>query len=207
MDSEISSLARVHANALLLSLTVKPRTGVFSKKVHGRFGRVSEKRVRPLPAVLAAPSRPCLHAPDSWWTMSWPQPLVLALLAVLVAVTCEYVVSGTDQDEAVDEDVDARLFSALHQADSAAASDDDTVNIKMALEEGGLRKIVMHEADASNFFRRRGRRSTKSQDELNGHSHTHTHTPRQNGDAAGRRFSQNREHKTHPPSAEQRNRG
>uniref|UniRef100_A0A8C3ZRH1 Unique cartilage matrix-associated protein n=1 Tax=Denticeps clupeoides TaxID=299321 RepID=A0A8C3ZRH1_9TELE len=74
--------------------------------------------------------------------MSWPQPLVLALLAVLVAVTCEYVVSGTDQDEAVDEDVDARLFSALHQ-------------------------IVMHEADASNFFRRRGRRSTKSQDELN----------------------------------------
>ncbi|XP_028823208.1 unique cartilage matrix-associated protein-like isoform X2 [Denticeps clupeoides] len=143
MDSEISSLARVHANALLLSLTVKPRTGVFSKKVHGRFGRVSEKRVRPLPAVLAAPSRPCLHAPDSWWTMSWPQPLVLALLAVLVAVT------------------------SLHQADSAAASDDDTVNIKMALEEGGLRKIVMHEADASNFFRRRGRRSTKSQDELN----------------------------------------
>ncbi len=34
--------------------------------------------------------------------------------------------------------------------------------------EGALRKVFMPEADASSFFKRRGKRSVKTQDEING---------------------------------------
>ncbi|XP_073687931.1 unique cartilage matrix-associated protein [Garra rufa] len=70
--------------------------------------------------------------------MSWTRPLLLTCLVVLSAIT---------------------LF---HGADSAVVSDK-----KAADPQGALRKIFMPEADASSFFKRRGRRAVKTQDEIN----------------------------------------
>ncbi|XP_016111351.1 unique cartilage matrix-associated protein-like [Sinocyclocheilus grahami] len=71
--------------------------------------------------------------------MSWTRPLLLTCLFVLSVIT---------------------LF---HGADSAAVSDK-----KAASPQGALRKIFMQEADASSFFKRRGKRAVKTQDEING---------------------------------------
>ncbi|XP_016408884.1 unique cartilage matrix-associated protein-like isoform X1 [Sinocyclocheilus rhinocerous] len=70
--------------------------------------------------------------------MSWTRPLLLTCLVVLSVIT---------------------LF---HEADSAAVSDK-----KAASPQGALRKIFMPEADASSFFKRRGKRAVKTQDEIN----------------------------------------
>ncbi|CAM4734112.1 unnamed protein product [Leuciscus chuanchicus] len=73
--------------------------------------------------------------------MSWTQPALLTCLVVLSAIT---------------------LF---HEADSSAVS--DRRDGKAANPQGALRKIFMPESDASSFFKRRGRRSVKTQDEIN----------------------------------------
>uniref|UniRef100_A0A673J8G9 Unique cartilage matrix-associated protein n=1 Tax=Sinocyclocheilus rhinocerous TaxID=307959 RepID=A0A673J8G9_9TELE len=52
--------------------------------------------------------------------------------------------------------------TVFHEADSAAVSDK-----KAASPQGALRKIFMPEADASSFFKRRGKRAVKTQDEIN----------------------------------------
>ncbi|XP_063052621.1 unique cartilage matrix-associated protein [Engraulis encrasicolus] len=74
--------------------------------------------------------------------MSWTHPALLALLAVLVALTLS------------------------NGANSAAVSDDKTDG-KANTPQGALKRIFMPESDASTFFRRRSRRDVKSQDELN----------------------------------------
>ncbi|XP_037623856.1 unique cartilage matrix-associated protein [Sebastes umbrosus] len=72
--------------------------------------------------------------------MSWTYATLLALLAVLLAL------------------------SLSPEADSAAVPS-KTGSAKEP--QGPLRKIFMKEADASHFFRRRSRRGAKSQDEIN----------------------------------------
>uniref|UniRef100_A0A8C2PLF6 Unique cartilage matrix-associated protein n=1 Tax=Cyprinus carpio TaxID=7962 RepID=A0A8C2PLF6_CYPCA len=54
------------------------------------------------------------------------------------------------------------VITLLHGADSTALSDK-----KAASPQGALRKIFMPEADASSFFKRRGKRAVKTQDEIN----------------------------------------
>ncbi|XP_041966273.1 unique cartilage matrix-associated protein [Alosa alosa] len=76
--------------------------------------------------------------------MSWTRPALLALLAVLVALT----------------------LSNGAQLSSSAVSDDKT-DYKAAGPQGAMKRIFMPETDAFNFFRRRSRRAVKSQDELN----------------------------------------
>ncbi|KAM4618208.1 putative cartilage matrix-associated protein [Polymixia lowei] len=73
--------------------------------------------------------------------MSWTRAVLLALLAVLLAL------------------------SLSQEADTAAVADvkDST---KDTDPRGPLRRIFMQETDASNFFRRRSRRGVKSQDEI-----------------------------------------
>ncbi|XP_012697934.1 unique cartilage matrix-associated protein [Clupea harengus] len=73
--------------------------------------------------------------------MSWTHPALLALLAILIALTLS------------------------NEADSASVSDDKP-DSKAASPQGAMKKIFMPEADAFNFFRRRTRRGVKSQDEL-----------------------------------------
>ncbi|XP_049929124.1 unique cartilage matrix-associated protein [Epinephelus moara] len=73
--------------------------------------------------------------------MSWTSAALLALLAVLLAL------------------------SLSPEADSAAVPSSSTSRAKHP--RGPLRKIFLKEADASNFFRRRSRRGAKSQDEIN----------------------------------------
>ncbi|XDV53271.1 hypothetical protein PO909_021826 [Leuciscus waleckii] len=85
--------------------------------------------------------------------MSWTQPALLTCLVVLSAIT---------------------LF---HEADSSAVSDrrdakaanpqGSSPSSMFFFTEGALRKIFMPESDASSFFKRRGRRSVKTQDEIN----------------------------------------
>ncbi|XP_056307725.1 unique cartilage matrix-associated protein [Danio aesculapii] len=70
--------------------------------------------------------------------MSWTQPALLTCLLVLFAIT---------------------LFEG---ADGAVSDKKDAVN-----PQGALRKIFMPEADAASFFKRRGRRAVKTQDEIN----------------------------------------
>ncbi|TKS73642.1 putative cartilage matrix-associated protein [Collichthys lucidus] len=72
--------------------------------------------------------------------MSWTYATLLALLAVLLAL------------------------SLSPEADSAAVPS-STGTAKDP--QGPLKRIFMKEADASNFFRRRSRRGVKSQDEIN----------------------------------------
>ncbi|XP_044049332.1 unique cartilage matrix-associated protein [Siniperca chuatsi] len=72
--------------------------------------------------------------------MSWTYATLLALLAVLLAL------------------------SLSPEADSAAVPS-STGSAKDP--QGQLKKIFMRETDASNFFRRRSRRGVKSQDEIN----------------------------------------
>ncbi|KAA0724605.1 putative cartilage matrix-associated protein [Triplophysa tibetana] len=74
--------------------------------------------------------------------MFWTQPVLLSCLVVAFTVT---------------------LFEG---ADSAVLS--DKKDVKASDPQGALRKIFMPEADASNFFKRRSRRATKSQDEIDG---------------------------------------
>ncbi|XP_062859448.1 unique cartilage matrix-associated protein [Trichomycterus rosablanca] len=57
------------------------------------------------------------------------------------------------------------LLSSLYEVDSAIV-DDGKVDKKEAKPQGGLRGIFLQESDATNFFKRRGRRAVKSQDEL-----------------------------------------
>ncbi|TNN47533.1 putative cartilage matrix-associated protein [Liparis tanakae] len=64
--------------------------------------------------------------------MSWTRVLVLPLLTTLLVLTLSGVVGG-----------------AAVQADSAAAP------------EGAARQVFVPESDASNFFKRRSRRSTR----------------------------------------------
>ncbi|KAI7812209.1 unique cartilage matrix-associated protein [Triplophysa rosa] len=73
--------------------------------------------------------------------MFWTQPVLLTCLVVAFTIT---LFEGTD---------------------SAAVS--DKKDVKASDPQGALRKIFMPEADASNFFKRRSRRATKSQDEIN----------------------------------------
>ncbi|TRY87201.1 hypothetical protein DNTS_031730 [Danionella cerebrum] len=56
-------------------------------------------------------------------------------------------------------------ITLFHGCDSAAVSDER--DAKAIKPQGTLRQIFMTEADASNFFKRRGRRAVKSQDEIN----------------------------------------
>ncbi|XP_027884429.1 putative cartilage matrix-associated protein isoform X1 [Xiphophorus couchianus] len=73
--------------------------------------------------------------------MSWTYATLLALLAVLLA-----------------------LSSGSPEAAESAAVGSSTRNAKSPA--GQLRRIFMKEADASNFFRKRSRRAVKSQDEI-----------------------------------------
>ncbi|XP_075998610.1 putative cartilage matrix-associated protein [Genypterus blacodes] len=72
--------------------------------------------------------------------MSWMHGTLLALLAVLLAL------------------------SLSPETDAAAVPDGKG---RANDPQGPLRKVFMKEADASNFFRRRSRRGVKSQDEIN----------------------------------------
>ncbi|XP_054892707.1 unique cartilage matrix-associated protein [Poeciliopsis prolifica] len=72
--------------------------------------------------------------------MSWTRATLLALLAVLLALSLSPETAGS------------------------AAVDGSTRNAKSPA--GQLRRIFMKEADASNFFRKRSRRAVKSQDEI-----------------------------------------
>ncbi|KAJ0029418.1 hypothetical protein NQD34_004415 [Periophthalmus magnuspinnatus] len=90
---------------------------------------------------------PCLHSFLSYihssdgpnLNMSWTYASLLALLTLICAL------------------------SLSPEADSAAVPSDN--NAKDA--KGPLKKIFLKEADASNFFKRRSRRASKSQDEIN----------------------------------------
>ncbi|XP_010790657.1 unique cartilage matrix-associated protein [Notothenia coriiceps] len=77
---------------------------------------------------------------DTKLKMSWTYATLLALVAVLVAL------------------------SLSPEADSAAVP-----GSKGSVKEpqGSMKKIFMKEADAATFFRKRGRRASKSQDEIN----------------------------------------
>ncbi|XP_056596379.1 unique cartilage matrix-associated protein [Triplophysa dalaica] len=72
--------------------------------------------------------------------MFWTQTVLLTCLVVAFTVT---LFEGTD---------------------SAVVS--DKKDVKASDPQGALQKIFMPEADASNFFKRRSRRATKSQDEI-----------------------------------------
>ncbi|XP_030587218.1 putative cartilage matrix-associated protein isoform X1 [Archocentrus centrarchus] len=78
--------------------------------------------------------------------MSWTYATLLALLTVLLALSCE-----SDAGE------------WFPQANSAAVPS-STGSAKDP--QGPLKRVFMKQADASNFFRRRTRRGVKSQDEL-----------------------------------------
>ncbi|KAM9352646.1 putative cartilage matrix-associated protein [Symphorus nematophorus] len=78
--------------------------------------------------------------------MSWTYATLLALLAVLLALSL-----SPEADSA-----------AVPSSSSSSSSTGSARN-----PQGQLRKIFMKEEDASNFFRRRSRRGVKSQDEIN----------------------------------------
>ncbi|XP_072290590.1 unique cartilage matrix-associated protein [Eucyclogobius newberryi] len=71
--------------------------------------------------------------------MSWTHSSLLALLTLICAL------------------------SLSPEADSAAVPNDNSAKDA----KGPLKKIFLKEADATNFFKRRSRRSSKSQDEIN----------------------------------------
>ncbi|XP_051976108.1 unique cartilage matrix-associated protein-like [Xyrauchen texanus] len=73
--------------------------------------------------------------------MSWTQTVLFTCLVVVLSLT---LFQGTD---------------------CAAVS--DKKDSKAANPQGPLQKIFLPEADAYNFFKRRGRRAVKSQDEIN----------------------------------------
>ncbi|XP_072529881.1 unique cartilage matrix-associated protein [Salminus brasiliensis] len=58
------------------------------------------------------------------------------------------------------------VLTLSHEVNSASVSDGKVDN-KAASPQGGLRRIFMQESDASSFFKRRGRRAVKTQDEIN----------------------------------------
>uniref|UniRef100_A0A3B1JJ12 Unique cartilage matrix-associated protein n=1 Tax=Astyanax mexicanus TaxID=7994 RepID=A0A3B1JJ12_ASTMX len=58
------------------------------------------------------------------------------------------------------------VLTLSHEGNGASVSD-GKADKKAASPQGGLRGVFMQESDASNFFRRRGRRAVKSQDEIN----------------------------------------
>ncbi|XP_027019824.2 unique cartilage matrix-associated protein [Tachysurus fulvidraco] len=58
------------------------------------------------------------------------------------------------------------ILTLFYEVDAANAADGKAHKTTAGLQ-GGLRKIFMEERDATNFFKRRGRRAVKSQDELN----------------------------------------
>ncbi|KAM9311757.1 putative cartilage matrix-associated protein [Gastrophryne carolinensis] len=58
------------------------------------------------------------------------------------------------------------LFAVFQDAESAAVRSGDNGAAEKK-KEGLKQKIFMQESEASNFFKRRGKRSTKSQDEIN----------------------------------------
>ncbi|XP_017341626.1 unique cartilage matrix-associated protein [Ictalurus punctatus] len=74
--------------------------------------------------------------------MSWMRPDLLTCLALLFVLTLFY-------------EVDTAIVPDGKESKKAASL------------QGGLRRIFMEESDATNFFKRRGRRAVKSQDELN----------------------------------------
>ncbi|KAM9495845.1 putative cartilage matrix-associated protein [Clarias gariepinus] len=74
--------------------------------------------------------------------MSWMRPALLTCLALLFVFTLFYEVG-------------------------AATAADSKAHKKASGLQGGLRRIFMEERDATSFFKRRGRRAVKSQDELN----------------------------------------
>ncbi|KAJ8384343.1 hypothetical protein AAFF_G00205960 [Aldrovandia affinis] len=73
--------------------------------------------------------------------MTRTRPVLLTLLAALLVLTLKY------------------------GAESAAVRD-DSADKEAGDPQGAARRIFMREADAANFFRRRGRRSVKSQAEI-----------------------------------------
>ncbi|KAM4734307.1 putative cartilage matrix-associated protein [Anableps anableps] len=77
---------------------------------------------------------------DTELKMSWTYATLLALLAVLLALSLS------------PEAESAAVASSIRDPKSLA---------------GPLRRIFMKEADASDFFRKRSRRAVKSQDEIN----------------------------------------
>ncbi|XP_071369150.1 upper zone of growth plate and cartilage matrix associated a [Centroberyx affinis] len=74
--------------------------------------------------------------------MSWTRVFVLALLATLLILT---ISSG---------------------AESAAVRDDADTDAKADEPKGAARRVFMPESDASNFFKRRSRRSVRYQAEI-----------------------------------------
>ncbi|XP_036374413.1 unique cartilage matrix-associated protein [Megalops cyprinoides] len=74
--------------------------------------------------------------------MTWIRPVLIALVVALLVLTLNY------------------------GAESAAVRD-DSAKKEAADPQGAARRIFMPQSDAANFFRRRSRRSVKSQDELN----------------------------------------
>ncbi|KAM4035157.1 putative cartilage matrix-associated protein [Anomaloglossus baeobatrachus] len=72
--------------------------------------------------------------------MSWKQVLFLAVATTLVLLGVFHVSEG----------------AAVRSSDDGAADRTESLN-----------KIFMQESEASNFFKKRGKRSTKSQDEIN----------------------------------------
>ncbi|KAL4659333.1 putative cartilage matrix-associated protein [Arapaima gigas] len=60
----------------------------------------------------------------------------------------------------------ALFILAVCRGAEGTAVKDDKVDRKAADLHGSARRIFMRDSDASNFFRRRGRRSVSSQDEI-----------------------------------------
>ncbi|KAJ8381543.1 hypothetical protein SKAU_G00023210 [Synaphobranchus kaupii] len=78
--------------------------------------------------------------------MTWTRPVILAQLAVLLVLT-------------------------LNNGAESAAVRDDPADAEAGALQDAARRIFMPEADAANFFRRRSRRTAKSQAEINGEAH------------------------------------
>ncbi|XP_035283101.1 unique cartilage matrix-associated protein-like [Anguilla anguilla] len=74
--------------------------------------------------------------------MSWTRPVTLALLAALLVLT-------------------------LSRGSQGAAVRDDPADTETGAPQGAARRVFMAEAEAANFFRRRSRRTAKSQAEIN----------------------------------------
>ncbi|XP_077328443.1 upper zone of growth plate and cartilage matrix-associated protein [Lithobates pipiens] len=72
--------------------------------------------------------------------MNWKQVLFLSFAAAVVLLAVSQVAES----------------AAVRSRDDGAADKKESLN-----------KIFMQESDASNFFKKRGKRSTKSQDEIN----------------------------------------
>ncbi|KAL2093547.1 hypothetical protein ACEWY4_010859 [Coilia grayii] len=102
--------------------------------------------------------------------MSWTHPALLALLAVLVALTLS---NGANSAAVSDDKTDVKAnvpqgeYSLLIILSATPKCFFPVFSSAYCFSLGVMKKIFMPESDAFTFFRRRSRRAVKSQDELN----------------------------------------